>query len=121
MSDPMPDDLAANTASSGAVIVALMTAPDAATAESIARVLVEERLAACCNILPQVRSIYRWEDAIEQADEVLVIIKTTAAGFDAMRDRVLALHPYDLPELIAVPLGAAHEPYLDWVRQSVGA
>lgn len=102
------------------VVVALVTAPDADTATYIARTLVEEQLAACCNILPQVRSIYRWQQAVEQADEVLVIVKTTAARFDAMRERILELHPYDLPEIIATAVTDGHEPYLEWVRQSVG-
>jgi periplasmic divalent cation tolerance protein len=102
------------------IVVAFMTAPDVETAETIARALVEERLAACCNILPQVRSIYRWEEAIEQADEILVVIKTTASGFEALRDRAVELHPYDVPEVIALPVVSGHEPYAEWVRQAVG-
>jgi periplasmic divalent cation tolerance protein len=101
-------------------VVALMTAPDMATAEMIARALVEESLAACCNLLPQARSIYRWEGAIEQADEIVVMIKTTASRFEAMRDRVVELHPYDVPEVIALPITDGHAPYLEWVRSSVG-
>jgi periplasmic divalent cation tolerance protein len=101
------------------VVVAFMTAPDVETAETIARAVVEEGLAACCNLLPQVRSIYRWQGALEQADEILVVVKTTADGFERLRDRIVELHPYDVPEVIAAPVAGGHAPYLDWVVESV--
>jgi periplasmic divalent cation tolerance protein len=103
------------------ILLVMMTAPDEPTAETIARILVEERLVACCNLLPQVRSIYRWQGSIEQADEILVLIKTTAAALEAVRARIVELHPYDLPEIIATPVVDGHAPYLDWVRQSTAA
>jgi len=100
-------------------LVALMTAPNREEARSIARTLVGERLAACCNIIDRVESIYRWEGAVEEAAEVLVVIKTTAERFAPMRDRVLALHSYDVPELIALPVADGSAPYLAWIATSV--
>ena len=97
----------------------LVTAPDAAEAERIGRTVVEERLAACANVVPGVASIYRWRGAMERADEVLVVLKTTEAGFDALRRRVVELHPYDVPEVLSLPVDAGHPPYLDWVEAEV--
>jgi periplasmic divalent cation tolerance protein len=87
-------------------------------AERIARHLVEARVAACVNLLPQIRSIYRWQDAVESADESLLLIKHPAQAFSAVRDAVLAMHPYELPEIVAVHLDEAHPPYLDWMLAS---
>ena len=101
------------------VLVCLTTCPDAATAERIAEALVGEGLAACVNLLPGVTSVYRWQGAVERSTEVLLIIKTTESGFAALRDRLLELHPYELPELIAVPVGPGLPAYLDWVRDQV--
>lgn len=101
------------------VLVCLTTCPDAATAERIAETLVTEGLAACVNVLPGVTSIYRWRDAIERAGEILLVIKTTEDGFAALAQRLVALHPYELPELIAVPVARGLAPYLDWVREQV--
>ena len=96
-------------------LICFCTCPDAATAERIATVLVEERLAACVNILPGVRSIYRWQGAIERADEVLLLVKTVPDRFDGLKVRLLELHPYELPELIAVETDFGHPDYLVWV------
>ena len=93
-----------------------MTAPDAETAERIARVLVEERAAACANIVPGVVSVYRWEGEVQRDDEVLVVMKTTEDAFEVLRARAVELHPYDVPEVLALPVQAGHAPYLDWVR-----
>lgn len=100
-------------------IIVFCCCPDSAVASTIARHLVEERLAACVNQLPGVVSTYRWNDAIAVDNEVQLMIKTTRERFEAVRDRVLKLHPYELPEIIAVDVGAAHMPYLDWVAQQV--
>ncbi len=89
--------------------------PDAASADRIAQALVAERLAACVNILPGMRSVYRWEGAVEQADELLLLIKTSAARVDAMTLRITQLHPYELPELIAVEVAAGLPAYLAWI------
>jgi len=101
--------------SPSSVRVALSTAPDADTAARIARALVEERLAACVNLVPAVRSIYRWQDRIEDQAEVLLVIKTRAERVEALGARLRALHPYELPELVALPVSAGLAPYLDWV------
>lgn len=97
------------------VLLACSTCPDAASAERIANALVGERLAACVNRLPGVHSTYRWQDQVEHADEVLLLIKTTADRLDAMTARLRALHPYELPELIAVEVRSGLPAYLEWV------
>jgi len=96
------------------VVVVLCTLPPGDAASSIARTLVEERRAACVNLIPSMRSIYSWQGAICDEPEQLAIIKTT--DFAALRARLIELHPYDVPEVIALPVEAGHLPYLDWVR-----
>jgi periplasmic divalent cation tolerance protein len=96
-------------------IVVLVTAPTAERAAELARTLVEERLAACGNVVPGLRSIYRWEGKVEDEPEALLLLKTTRARFEALRDRVLALHPYQVPEVIALPVEAGSAAYLDWI------
>ena len=88
-------------------------------AESLARVLVEERLASCVNI-SQVRSCYIWMDKLNLDDESLLIIKTTKSLFELLRKRILELNSYALPEIIMLPIIEGHQPYLDWMAQSVG-
>ena len=95
--------------------VILSTCPDTATAERLARTLVEESLAACVNVVPGLRSIYRWNGAVQADEEVLMIIKTTAARLEAARVRLVALHPYEVPEAIALPIADGHHAYLEWV------
>ncbi|PPE75606.1 divalent-cation tolerance protein CutA [Solimonas fluminis] len=87
-------------------------------AESLARALVEARVAACVNVLPHVVSVYRWQDAVQRDEEALLLIKAPAEGFDALRQAVLARHPYELPEIVAVHPDAVHQPYLDWILAS---
>lgn len=87
-------------------------------AERIARALIDARLAACVNVLPQIRSIYRWNEAVESADESLLLIKHPAEHFDALRAAVLEVHPYELPEIIAVGIDSIHPPYLAWILAS---
>lgn len=101
-------------------LVVLVTAPDVDTAAHIARTVVEERVAACGNLLPGLRSVYRWEGRVMDEPEVLLVLKTTHAGFEALRDRIVALHPYDCPEILALPVAAAHTAYAEWVRAQVG-
>ena len=96
--------------------IVLTACPDAACAERIARALVEEGLAACVNILPPMRSIYRWKGKIEDATEQLLVIKSTLARFPAICDRVRSLHPYELPEIIAVPIADGLPEYLAWLN-----
>jgi periplasmic divalent cation tolerance protein len=96
-------------------LVVLVTAPTPERAAEIARALVDERLAACGNVLPGIRSIYRWEGKVEDEQEALLLLKTTSGRFEALRERVLALHPYQVPEVIALPVGAGSAPYLAWI------
>ncbi len=103
------------------LIVVNVTAPNLATAERLARAVVEESLAACCTLVPAVRSIYRWQGTVHDDIEVLLVIKTRAALLDALTARVRALHPYTLPEVIALPISGGSEPYLAWVRAETGA
>jgi periplasmic divalent cation tolerance protein len=100
--------------------VALVTVPDRAAAEELVRRLVEERVVACGTIIPGLTSIYWWEGRVEQAGEVLVVFKTTAEGALRLVERVPELHPYDVPEVLVLPVEAGHQPYLDWVAGSVG-
>ena len=89
-------------------------------AERIGRTVIEERLAACINILPGVRSIYRWQGAIESADEVAAIFKTSNAKADALITRIAGLHSYDVPCIASWPIDKILGSYADWVEDSVG-
>jgi periplasmic divalent cation tolerance protein len=100
------------------ICVVLMTAPSADVAAAIGRTLVEERLAACANIVPAVRSIYTWQGKICDESEVLCIIKTRRALFDGLRARISALHPYEVPEIVAIDPSTVSEPYANWVVES---
>lgn len=93
----------------------LMTAPDPAVAEDLVRRLVKERLAACGNVIPGLVSVYWWEGDVERADEALVVLKTTASSASALVERAAELHPYEVPEVIALPVTEGHRPYLEWV------
>jgi periplasmic divalent cation tolerance protein len=96
-------------------LVVLVTAPSAQQAAELARALVEERLAACGNVLPGVRSVYRWEGSVREDAEALLVLKTTRARLEALRERVLALHPYQVPEVLALPVEAGSAAYLAWI------
>lgn len=98
------------------VQLVLCTCPDEQTALAVASAVVGERLAACANLLPGITSVYRWEGALQQDAEVLLLVKSTVAAFPALRDAIVAAHPYELPEVVAVPVGDGLEAYLDWVR-----
>jgi periplasmic divalent cation tolerance protein len=100
-------------------LVVLVTVPSAESANELAEALVGERLAACVNVVGGVRSIYRWQGAIERDDELLCVCKTTRAAFERLRARVVELHPYDVPEVVALPIEAGHAPYLAWITASV--
>lgn len=101
------------------VLLCYSACPDAASAQNIADALIGERLAACVNQLPGVRSTYRWHGAVTSDDEILLLIKTSSSRLQALRRRLLELHPYELPELIAVPVDHGHAAYLEWVRLNV--
>lgn len=96
-------------------LLCLSTCPDVEIAARIAHVLVEERLAACVNRVPGIASTYRWRGEIHDDAEVLLIIKTTRERFDALRERLVELHPYELPELMAVEIAEGLPAYLDWL------
>jgi periplasmic divalent cation tolerance protein len=96
--------------------IVLTTCPDPAVAERIAQVLVEEGLAACVNMLGPMQSVYRWRGQVETANEQLLVIKSTRARFPEIRDRVRSLHPYELPEIIAVPVADGLPEYLAWLK-----
>ena len=98
-------------------VLAITNLADVASAQKLARTLVEQRLAACVNMLPAVQSIYRWNGAVEEAAEVTLLIKTTAARYAALEQAIQALHPYELPEVIAVPVSAGLPAYLGWIEQ----
>jgi periplasmic divalent cation tolerance protein len=98
-------------------IIVLITAPNEEDAAKIGRTLVEEKLAACANIIQSIRSIYRWQGRIEDEQETLVIAKTRNELFDRLKEKVIALHPYSVPEIIALPIVAGSESYLNWIRQ----
>ncbi len=96
--------------------IVLTTCPDQPNAERIARALVEEGLAACVNILPAMHSIYKWQGKIEYASEHLLLVKSLSKKFSSIRDRILDLHPYELPEIVAVPIADGFARYLTWLE-----
>jgi periplasmic divalent cation tolerance protein len=98
------------------IVLILTTVPARDQGEAIARALVEETLAACVNILPPMTSIYRWRGAVERESECQIVIKTTRGRIAAIQARVKALHSYDLPEFIVLPVVDGSEGYLEWVR-----
>ena len=99
----------------GETLVVLTTWPDIEMARAATHTLVDEQLVACGNLLPGVESIYRWQGGRWDERETLAIIKTTRERFAALKERLVALHPYEVPEVIALPVEAGHEPYLGWV------
>jgi len=101
-------------------VVILVTAPSADDAARIGRALVEERLAACANVVGPIRSIYRWQGAVEEGDESLMLVKARAADVDRVTARVRELHTYDVPEIIALPIRGGSPAYLAWLAESTG-
>ena len=95
-----------------------VTMPDKERAASRARALVDEGLAACVNIVPGVQSIYQWEGRLQEDEEVLCLIKTRPAVFDRARARILELHPYEVPEILAFAVDNGSPAYLDWLKKS---
>lgn len=120
----MTEPVAAQLVESGAsesLVLALTTVGDEATAERIAQALVNERLAACVNLLAACRSVYRWRGTIERATEVPLLIKTRASMLPAMAQRLRELHPYDVPEIVAWQPQQVAADYLGWVLDETGA
>ena len=99
--------------------IVFTTAGSKEEAQKIAHALVELKLAACVNIVPQVESVYRWQGKVDVTEEWLLIIKTTVQRFDAVRDAIKELHSYELPECVAIAVEGGSEKYLDWIEESV--
>jgi periplasmic divalent cation tolerance protein len=102
------------------ILLALSTFPDAETARKISNQLVAEKLAACANILPGVESIYRWKEKIESENETLVFFKLSEDGQSAFQEKLRSLHPYEVPEIIFVPVSNGLSEYLGWVVENCG-
>ena len=101
-------------------VVCLVTAPPA-RARELAKALVEERIAACVNVVPRVQSVYRWEGAVTEDEEALLVVKTTRAAVPALEAALGRLHPYDNFELVALDVAAGAPAYLGWIAESVGS
>ncbi len=101
------------------VVAGLVTGPDREQLLRLGRALVEERLIACLNVVDRVTSVYRWEGEVREEAEALGILKTTAARSDAVERRIRELHPYEVPEVLFIPVAAGSAPYLDWVSAQV--
>lgn len=99
------------------VLLVITNLPDRAAAERIAETLVIQRVAACVNVLPECRSVYRWEGKLEHATEVPLLIKTTRGAYSELEQALRKSHPYELPEIVAVPVAAGLPDYLNWVAQ----
>jgi periplasmic divalent cation tolerance protein len=97
-------------------IISLCTCPDKETAGKIARLLIADKLAACVNILPHITSIYSWQGQIETADEYLLMIKSPQTNYQAIETAIRSLHPYELPEIIAVPIERGLPEYINWIH-----
>ena len=111
-----------NTAyDSAGVLVVITNLPDRATAEKLADALVGQRVAACVNILAPCRSVYRWKDALRHDEEHPMLIKTTSERYPALEAAIRAGHPYEIPEIIAVPLARGLPAYVDWVKDETRA
>jgi periplasmic divalent cation tolerance protein len=102
-------------------LLVLTNVPERAAAERLADLLVEQRLAACVNILAPCRSVYRWKDAVQHDEEHPMLMKTTAERYPALEQALRAAHPYELPEIIAVPVERGLPAYLEWVAGETGA
>jgi len=101
------------------MLLVLTSFPENETAAAAVRTLVEEKLAACGTLLPGARSIYAWQGKIEDASEVVVLLKTRSALYSKLEKRLAKLHPYDVPEIVAWEPGAVHRPYADWVAAAL--
>ncbi len=98
-------------------LLLITNCPDETLANAIAQAIVEEKLAACVNLLPRVQSVYRWQGAVESASEIPLLIKTTGERYAALEARIRELHPYTVPEIIAVPISHGLPAYLNWLAE----
>ncbi|MDX1518515.1 MAG: divalent-cation tolerance protein CutA [Gammaproteobacteria bacterium] len=99
-------------------LLVLCTCPDQTSADNISEQIITRHLAACVNIIPGIFSRYHWQGKVENDSEVLMLIKTTRTAYDALQGAILELHPYELPEVIAVPIDTGHSAYLDWITEN---
>ena len=99
--------------------IALCTCPDEETAEMVANHLVDEQLATCVNILPGMRSVYRWQGEVESNNEVMLVIKTMGHVFEQLEEVILRHHPYELPEIVTVPISNGEKHYLSWISSGI--
>lgn len=100
--------------------IVLVTVPDQKTAEMIAHRLLEDKLIACAQFLPGLTSIYEWKGKVETASEWLMILKTRADAFDMLCNRIKSLHPYEVPQIVSIPIERGHLPYLQWIDSIMG-
>lgn len=100
-------------------VIVISTWPDETSASAATRILIGERLIACGNLLPTVKSIYLWKGGVEEGAETMLIMKTERARIEQVRARIVELHSYEVPEIIVVPIAAGHEPYLRWINECV--
>ncbi|XP_067609461.1 protein CutA isoform X1 [Pseudorca crassidens] len=116
-----PSPASGSAYAAGSVSAAFVTCPNEKVAKEIARAVVEKHLAACVNLIPQITSIYEWKGKIEEDSEVLMMIKTQSSLVPALTDFVRSVHPYEVAEVIALPVEQGNSPYLHWVRQVTGS
>lgn len=102
-------------------ILVYVTVPDMDTARRIGREVVEQRLAACVNILPGMESMYWWDGAVQSSQEVVLLAKTQSSVFKAFTNRVVELHPYEVPCVVGLPIKGGHTPFLDWIGQETAS
>jgi periplasmic divalent cation tolerance protein len=100
-------------------IIVICTSPSLEISNQLAEECVQKKIAACCNIIPGVKSIYEWEGKIEKSEEQLILIKSTEDNFKAIENTINAIHPYDVPEIISVKIDNGNEYYLEWINQTI--
>jgi len=100
--------------------IVLCTCPSEESAQHLAHILVDSGVAACCNIIAGIQSVYRWQNEMQTSDETLLLIKSTKAAFPELEHTIKAHHPYELPEIIAVPIQGGSKEYLGWINENVG-
>jgi len=101
------------------VVLCFVTAPSEAVARQLARTVVEERLAACAPVVPGMTSVYRWDGKVNEEPEALILCKTRGEGFERLTKRIVELHPYEVPQVVAVPIEAGYGAYMQWVDENV--
>ena len=100
-------------------IVVFCTTPSNEISIQIAEECIKKKIAACCNIVPGITSVYQWQGKVEKSDEELIILKSTEDNFDSIEKIINGIHPYEVPEIISVKINNGNEPYLNWINQSL--